>query len=141
MQALMRGRSHMDKSCLYLALDALLGDKWSIEGRKFCLDIIEEHEGYPSNWNYIIPEFAPVKLWQYFNFRYTQPDIYVELYRGGWVYRVPRATQVVVSYTYRANPNQAHAACMPLNVIADIDFDVIFAMFIPNDLVMIKTKL
>lgn len=126
-------------SCVYIALDMLLGNRWDEEGRKFCAEIIREHNGYCSSWNYIIPEFAPVIVWSdNFSYSYNQPDTYVVINRGGWKYRVAADTSVV--YTYRRDNGTAHAACMPLSTTLEIQADGIALIWDKGRTTFIKTR-
>ena len=126
------------QSCMYLALDALLGRKWTREGRDFCQGIIDECNGYPSGHNRIIPEFAPVSVWANVNLTYTQPERYAVLTCQGWRYRIERETQVVVCY--ETEQGTGHATCVPLKSALELRARSLLALIIANGTTMIKTR-
>lgn len=141
MQALLNG-AHGEKSCVYLALDALLGAKWDFEGRRFCADIIKEYNGYPSAWNYIIPEFAPVKLLGDVVIDYKQPNVYATICDDdGWTYRVFRNTLAVIMYEYECDGKiYGHATCTAIRNLNELRATRFIAVFVPQGTLMIRTR-
>lgn len=143
MEHLLQGKGRTN-SCMYLALDALLGDRWSAEGRQFCIDIINEFGGYPSSYNSIIPEFAPVKVWNdSFSIWYSQPNKYVEIYRGGWKYQVSRDTPCCFCYVYEDDfgNDHAHATCISAKAIVEYKVKSGLAVIFRHDTYFIKTRI
>lgn len=141
MHPLLQGESGR-KSCVYIALDALLGNEWDKEGRDFLAGIIKEFNGYPSRFNHVLEELAPVVVWgEIARVSYEQPEPYVRLYNQGWRYRIYKNTQVCVSYIYdNGYEDVAHMTCIPIRSIFELNFKSLIALVIKRGTTIIRDK-
>lgn len=109
----------MNKACVYIALDELLGSGWGKKGREWCEDVITAHNGFPTDRLDTIAALAPV--WVYRTLYHVSYHQHERMVRG----KLPDGRRLSLRGHYPvifiySHTTGVHALCAPAQAINEL---------------------